>query len=56
MWKKFYFENNKFIPKSTLTDPQYDLTQQFKGRVSYFRSIIPSIMQDDQGTKNVEII
>ena len=54
---KIYFDKNRvFIPKSTTGEAQYDLTQKFKGRVSYFRSIIPSIHREDQGRKDVPII
>ena len=48
-FEEFYFKNGIFVPQSTTKNPQYDLTQRFKGRVSYFRSIIPSILQDNQG-------
>ena len=41
----YFNENRVFIPQSTTGNSDYDLTQKFKGRVSYFRSIIPSIQR-----------
>ncbi len=54
---KIYFDKNRvFVPQSTTGDPEYDLTQKFKGRVSYFRTIIPSIRRKDEGRRNVSVI
>ena len=52
----YFNENRVFIPQSTTGNSDYDLTQKFKGRVSYFRSIIPSIQRKDQGRKDVSVI
>lgn len=54
--KKYFNKKRVFIPQSTTGEPEFDLTQKFKGRVSYFRSIIPSIRRKDQGRKNVSVI
>ena len=53
----FYFKQKIFIPESKNSDDsRYDLTRQLKGRVSFFKTIIPSIIQDKQGKQNVKIL
>jgi len=55
----YFDEKEDFKPQTTKCgkeyDSDYDLTQKFKGRVSYFRSIIPSIRRIDKGKSDVAI-